>query len=131
MTLKHDDLCARAWEYDYEQPIFDAENRKAAPPDPHKIPIQSDLSTEEMRNTPVTTHEFSLEIFSQTEELGDVTDTYPDMEPDVEASSEQQGTSPIKPALPNTTYVITRSLIAVLTTDINLSAELVFHGTRT
>ena len=26
VSLNHDDLYARAWEYDYEQPIFDAEN---------------------------------------------------------------------------------------------------------
>ena len=30
--LKHDDLYARAWEYDYEQPTFDAENKNATPP---------------------------------------------------------------------------------------------------
>ena len=29
VSLNHDDLYARAWEYDYEQPISDAENDKA------------------------------------------------------------------------------------------------------
>ena len=32
VSLNHDDLYARAWEIDYEQPIFDAENKNAAPP---------------------------------------------------------------------------------------------------
>ena len=32
MSLHHDGLYARAWEYDFEQPIFDAENHKAAQP---------------------------------------------------------------------------------------------------
>ena len=34
VSLKQDDLYARAWEYDYEQPIFDAENNKTTPPNP-------------------------------------------------------------------------------------------------
>ena len=32
VSLKHDDLYARAWEYDYGQPIFDAENKNQTPP---------------------------------------------------------------------------------------------------
>ena len=94
VSLNHDDLYARAWEYDFEQPIFDAENDNAAPPNQREFPIQSDLSTEEMRNTP---HVCSPEIFPNTDELGDVTDTYPHMEPDVETSSEQPQNSPNNP----------------------------------
>ena len=56
MSLHHDDLYARAWEYDFEQPIFDANNDKAAPPNPQETPLQSDYSTEEMRNTPGNPH---------------------------------------------------------------------------
>ena len=52
VSLNHDDLYARAWEYDFEQPIFDAENDKAAPPSQQEIPLQSDFSMEEMKNTP-------------------------------------------------------------------------------
>ena len=97
VSLNHDDLYARAWEYDYEQPIFDAENNNAAPPISQEIPVQSDFSTEEMRNTPGTTHECSPEVFTQTDEVSDVTDTYPHMEPDVETSSEQPNNSPTNP----------------------------------
>ena len=32
VSLKHNDLYARVWEYDYEQPIFNAENINATPP---------------------------------------------------------------------------------------------------
>ena len=39
-----------------------------------------------MPNTPGTAHECSPELFPQTGELGDVTDTYPHEEPDVETS---------------------------------------------
>ena len=63
VSLKHDDLYARAWECDYEQPIFYAENNNATPPNSTEIPVQSAASTEEMRNTPRTTHECSLKFF--------------------------------------------------------------------
>ena len=63
VSLNHDDLYARAWEYDYEQPIFDTENNNAARPNSQAIPVQSDFSTEEMRNTSGTTHECSLNFF--------------------------------------------------------------------
>ena len=69
--------------------MFDAEKSNAMPPNSPEFPKQPDLSTEEMRNTPVTAHECSFEIFPQTEELCDVTDTDPNMEPDVETSSEK------------------------------------------
>ena len=97
VSLHHDDLYARAWEYDYEQPIFDSENKNAAPPNSQEISVQSDFSMEEMRNTPGATREGSPEIFPQTDEISDVTDTYPHMEPDVESSSEQPENSPTNP----------------------------------
>ena len=97
VRLNHGGLYARAWEYDYEQPNFDAENDSAAPPNPQEIPVQSDFSTEEMRNTPGVTHECSPEIFPHRDGASDVTDTYPHMKPDVESSSEQPGNSPTNP----------------------------------
>ena len=97
VSLNHDDLYARAWEYDYEQPTLDAENNNAAPPNSQETPVQSDYSKEELRNTPGTTHQCSPEIFPQTDEVSDVTDTYPHMEPDVETSLEQPQNSPTYP----------------------------------
>ena len=97
VSLNHDDLYARAWECDYEQPIVDAENDNRAPPNQREIPVQSDSSTEEIMNTPGNPHVCSPEIFPNTDELGDVTDTCPQMEPDVETSSEQPQNSPTNP----------------------------------
>ena len=97
VSLNHDDLYATAWEYNYEQPISDAENNNATPPNSQEIPIQSSFSAEEMRNTPRTTHECSPGIFPQSDEVSDVTDTYPHMEPDVKTSSEQSNKSPTNP----------------------------------
>ena len=45
VSLNHDDLYARAWEYDYEQPIFDAENNNATSPNSRENPVQSDFPT--------------------------------------------------------------------------------------
>ena len=36
MSLHHDDLYARAWEHDYDQPFFDNENDNAVPPNSQK-----------------------------------------------------------------------------------------------
>ena len=97
VSINHDDLYARAWEYEFEQPIFDAENNNAVPPNQREVPVQSDFSTEEMRNTLGTTHECSPEIFPPADETSDVADTYTHVEPDVGTSSEQQGNSPSNP----------------------------------
>ena len=97
VSLNHDDLYARAWKYDYEQPIFDAENNDAAPSNPQEIPVQSEFSTEKMRSIPGHTHDCSPENFPDTGEVNDVTDTCPHMEPDAETSSEQPQNSPTNP----------------------------------
>ena len=97
MSHHHDDLNARAWECDYDQPTFDNENYNAVPPNSQEIPVQSDFSTEEMRNTPGKPHVCSPGIFPNTDELGYVTDTYQDMEPDMEVSSEQPESCPTIP----------------------------------
>ena len=38
VSLNHDGFYPRAWECEYEQPIFDAENKNAAPPISHESP---------------------------------------------------------------------------------------------
>ena len=59
--------------------------------------MQSDLPIQEVWNTPGTAQERSLEIFPPTEELYDVTDTYPYMEPNAETNSEQANNIPTNP----------------------------------
>ena len=94
VSLHHDNLYAEAWEYDFEQPIFDAENDKAAQRNLQEIPLQSDYLTEEIRNTPRNPHVCSPEITPCTNEVSDVTDTCPHMEPDVDPSPEQPQNNP-------------------------------------
>ena len=67
--------------------IFDAENKNSMPSNSYQLPVQSDLSTEETWDTPLIAQECSREFFPQTEELCDVTDTYPDMDLHVETMS--------------------------------------------
>ena len=97
VSLNRDDSYARAWEYDYEQPILVAKNDIAASPNLQEVPLQSDFPTGEMKNTPGNAQKCSPEIFSYTEEVSDVADTCPHMEPDVESSLEEQENSPTNP----------------------------------
>ena len=84
-----------------------------------------------MWNTSGTAQERSREIFPQTEEFFDVTDTYPFMERDAEKSSEQLSNIPTKPRRSKDKLILTWSLIAMKSTDIFCWAALVFHGTHT
>ena len=113
VSLHHDDLYARARESDFEQPIFDAENDKAAPANLREIPLQSDYSTEEMRNTPGKPHVRSPEIFPCTDVWNLMWN---------QARNDRKIVPPT-PAVPNTTCVITRNLIEMATTDISLFAQ--------
>ena len=97
VSLNHDDLYARAWECDYEQPIFDAENDNETPTISQKIPVQTDFSTEGMRKTPGEPLVSSREIFPCTDDDSDVIDNCPHMEPNVGTSSEQAQNSPTNP----------------------------------
>ena len=97
VSINHDDLYARAWEYHYEQPIFDAENDNSVSPKQPETPIQTDLSTGKMRNTRGTTHECPPEISPLIDETSDLEDTCTHAEPNVGTSSEQQGNSPSNP----------------------------------
>ena len=132
VSLKHDDLHAKAWEYDFEQSIFEAENINATPLNSHENPVQSDFSTEEMRNTPRTAHECSPELFPQTDDFIDVTDRYPHMEPDVAASSERPESSPTSPR--SSTNNLCHNPKPNCNDDYRywtVSWTSVFHGTRT
>ena len=97
VSLGHDDSFARAWEFEYGKPNFDAENKNATPPSATEIPVKSDLSSEETRNNLGTAQERPPEIFLQTEVFCDLTYTYPYMEPNLETSSKQPSKTPTNP----------------------------------
>ena len=97
VSLKHEDLYARTWECEYEKPIFDAENDNVTPPKSPENAVQFFSLTEETWSSSRTAQECSRENFPQTEDLCDVTDTYPDLEPDAKTSSEALKNSPTNP----------------------------------
>ena len=76
VSTEHADLFARASEYDYGRPIFDAHYDNAAPLFSHEIAVRSDLPNEKLWNTPGTSRERSPGHFPQRDELCDVTHTY-------------------------------------------------------
>ena len=91
MSLKHDDLYARAWECEYEKLIFAKNYDNAVTPSSTEI---SDLPANEFCNTPGTAQEHSWENFQQTDELCDITQSNPHLEPDAEMRSEQPNLNP-------------------------------------
>ena len=84
----------------------------------------------EMRDTQGTTHQRYPEIFPETDEISDVTDTYPHIEPDVTQARNNRKIVRPTPAVRDKIYVTTRSLIAMTTIDINESAEQVCSTER-
>ena len=70
VVITHDDLYARAWECEYDEPIFDSDYNNLAAPSPPEITIRSEQTVDEMRNTPGITPEIPQKVFlSQTDHL--------------------------------------------------------------
>ena len=71
VLITHNDLYARAWECEYDQPIFDSDYKKLAAPSPPEITIRSEQTADEMRNTQGITPENSPEIIPQPDASSD------------------------------------------------------------
>ena len=54
VVIKHDDLYARAWECEYDEPIFENDYNILATPSSPEITIRPEQTADEMRNTPGT-----------------------------------------------------------------------------
>ena len=65
VVFKHDDLYARVWEYEYDEPIFDTDYHSLATSSSPEITIRSKQTADEIRSTPGTTPENSPEIIPQ------------------------------------------------------------------
>ena len=62
VIIKHDDLNARAWECEYDKPIFDSDRDNMVKPNSPEITVRSEKAVNETRSTPGTTQESSPEI---------------------------------------------------------------------
>ena len=62
IIIKHDDLLARAWECEYDKPIFDSDSDIVVSPKSPEDTVRSAEETDAMRSTPGTTQEDSSNI---------------------------------------------------------------------
>ena len=98
VTIKHDDLYARAWECEYDTPIFDSERDNLVPFNSPEVTMRLGETADETRSIPGTAQEDSSDIFPHTDEMGDGTDTDHDMQPDADTSVEQIDPTPTNPS---------------------------------
>ena len=82
VIIEHDDLYARAWESEWETPLFDNSQNELDKDNSPEIRVRHDLPNDETCANPGTILENSPEIFPHTDEIGDGTDTDRYMEPD-------------------------------------------------
>ena len=97
VIIEHDDLYARAWESEYETPIFDHGQHEPDSDNLPEITVRHDLPYEETCTILGTIQEDSPAILSHTDEKGDGTDTDHYMEPDAEANSHQLSPIDVNP----------------------------------
>ena len=97
VILKHDDVYARAWESDYETPIFDNGQHEPDKKNSPEITVRHDLPNDETCTILGNLQEDSPEIHPHRDKIGDGTDTDQHMEPDAETNSEQQSPANINP----------------------------------
>ena len=65
VVITHDDLYARPWECEYDEPIFDSDYNNLARTSPPEITKRSEQAADEMRNTPGNMPGNSPEIIPQ------------------------------------------------------------------
>ena len=97
VVLKHDDLYARAWECEYDEPIFDSDYDNLAIPSSPEITIRAEQTADEMRNIPRTIPESPPQIILQPHTSYDGRDMDHDTQPDADASVEQLDPMPTNP----------------------------------
>ena len=89
VIIKHDDLYARAWECEYDTPIFDSDCDDLVTPNSPEITVRSEKPTDKIRSTPGTIRESFPETFPQADRSYDGTGTDHYMQTDADASVEQ------------------------------------------
>ena len=97
VIIIHDDFYARAWECEYDEPIFDSDYNTLVTPNSPKITVLFGGAVDELRSIPGTIRENSSEIIPQTGRSYDGTDTDHYMQPDAGTTVEQLDPTPINP----------------------------------
>ena len=97
VVITHDDLYARAWECEYDEPIFDRDYNNLAPPSPPQSAIRSKQTADEMRSTPGIIPGNSPGITPQADGSCDGRNVEHDAQPDADTSVEQPDLTPTNP----------------------------------
>ena len=97
IIIKHDDLYARAWECEYDKPIFDSDRDNMVIPNSPEVSVRPEKAADETRSTPGTIQEDPSEILPHTRDIDDGTDTDHYMQPDADTSVEQIDPTPTNP----------------------------------
>ena len=97
VVITHDDLYARAWECEYDEPIFDTDHNNLAVPNPPETMVRSEPTADELRNTPGIIPENSPEIIPQPDESYNGIDVDHDTQPLADTTVEQLDPMPTNP----------------------------------
>ena len=96
-VTKHDDLYARAWECENDEPIFDSVYNNLVTPSSPEITIRSEQVADEMRSTPGAPPDNYPESIPQPDRSYDGMDMDHNMQPDADTSVEQLDPTPTNP----------------------------------
>ena len=97
VVITHDDLYARPWECEYDEPIFDSDYNNLAPPGPPGGTIQSEQTADEMRSTAGIIPRNSPGTSPQPDGLCEGRNVDHDTQPDTDMSVEQPDFKPNNP----------------------------------
>ena len=97
VIIGHDDLYARAWECEYDKPIFESDRDNLVSPNSPQVTGRSGEAAHETRSTPRTIQEDSSDTLPHTNEITDGTDTDHYMQPDADISVEEIDPMPTNP----------------------------------
>ena len=127
--MKPDDTYARAWESEYETPIFDNGQHEPDNDNSPETTMRLDLPNHETCTIPGNIQENSPEILPHTNEVGDGTDTDHYVEPDAEVNSEQLSPTDVNPR--STKYDLRQNPTPICNDDCRYSiTNLSRYGTR-
>ena len=131
VVITHDDLYARAWECEYDEPKFDSDYNNLATSSPPEITIRSEQAADETRSTPGIILENSPGITPRPDGSYDERKVDHDTQPDAVTSIEQLDPMPTNPAAQNTIYAKTQNQIVTTITDTDSVKQLSTERIRT
>ena len=97
VIIKHDDLYARAWECEYDKPIFDSDRDNLVSPNSPEVAVRSRKAADETRSTPGTIQEDSSNIAPRANKIDDGANTDHHIQPNADNSVEQIDPTPTNP----------------------------------